>query len=1199
MREGAIVLVGKAWYNQPVALSSGFYPTVRYPMAHLSLRLLGVPQAELDDKPLPDLPTDKVRALLYYLAVEGDIPHSREKLAGLLWPDQPEERARQNLRQTLSYLRQALGAAADAVLLVSRDAVQLNASGRPAVDIADYVALLDECRKHPHRRLDGCLACLRRLRRALEIYRGDFLSGFAATDSAALEEWVLLRREWLRRQAIEALAVLARYDERQGNLSAAREYARRQVELEPWHEEAHRQLMRLLAMAGERSAALAQYEACRRTLAAELGIDPTPETVELYNRLQAGRMPAAPPRLHNLPAVWDAFVGREDDLAALAGLLADPACRLVTLSGPGGIGKTRLALAAAAEHVGAFAHGVWFVPLADVAEVGGVASAVAEALGLDTLSREEPRVQVLSYLHDKELLLVLDGMEHLPHAADLLSEIARRAPHVVLLVTSQERLRLREERVYEVAGLAYPETAPASCAAGQYAALDLYAERARQRNRRFALTAELPAVARICRLVEGMPLGLELAAAAGRPAAEVAEEIERDLTVLSTSLRNVPARHASIRAAIDHSWRRLTEAQRGCFARLSVFRGGWTTAAAAAVAASTESDLYELERQSLLLRDPSGRWRIHTLLRQYAEERLAAGPALPLPPGDRHCAYYLDLVERSAAALAAPAPATALETVAADLKNIRQAWHWAVERLRWSAVAGGLEGLARFHQLRGPFQEAAALFSEAAAALAPRVTDAAGRALLARLWAEEARFLDLQGKGAEAVAAAQAAIGHAEAAEAGGIAAARSARALALVLWGQVLVRAGDYAAACERLERAVALAQEAGAPGTEAAGRRNLANVAFFRGDFGAAREGYERALALHRRAGDRYGESALLHNLGGVWYQQGDNLRAQECYAQALAIRKEMGDRWGEGSTLLNLGHLADDEGNAAEAGQYYRQALEIARALGDRRGEGVTLINLGANHTDRGDYAAAIASYEAALLICREVDDRRSLGQALAFLGSACIHCGDYARARSCLNEAAQIFDGIDDPRGRGEVLTHLAQLLAVTAEWAAAQEVAASALQIAETIGDPHIAAYALTSLGHALAGQSRWEDAVAAYGRAQALWAELGLRPRQWEAQAGLARVVLAAGRPAEAQSLAQSVLAALAHDRAAQSAPLRVYLDCSAVLREVGDAGRAEELVARARELLRERAGRIGTPALRRAFLENIAVHREIQRRGE
>jgi DNA-binding SARP family transcriptional activator len=384
-------------------------------MARLSIFLLGPLQVALDDEPIVDFVTDKARALLAYLAVESDRPHRRDALAGLLWPERSQQKARQNLRQALNRARQAIGDNRDVAvpfLLISRKNLQFNADSDYWLDVAAFTSLVKACKGHRHRHREMCLPCMRRMAQMAELYRGDFLDQFSLPDSETFEEWALLTREWLRREAVEALAYLARYHERRGEYSQARAYAWRQIGLDPWQEKSHRHLMWLLALDGQRSAALAQYEACRRALAEELGVEPDAETTSLYEHIRAGGSPSFPAPLHNLPPSPTHFVGREEELQDLAELLADPDQRLLSLVGPGGIGKTRLALQVAADHLGIFGDGVAFVPLAHIDEAKHFVPAIASGLGVSFHGGQDPEEQILNYLRPREMLLALDIVEH-------------------------------------------------------------------------------------------------------------------------------------------------------------------------------------------------------------------------------------------------------------------------------------------------------------------------------------------------------------------------------------------------------------------------------------------------------------------------------------------------------------------------------------------------------------------------------------------------------------------------------------------------------------------------------------------------------------------------------------------------------------------------------------------------------------------
>jgi DNA-binding SARP family transcriptional activator len=442
-------------------------------MPHLAVSVLGEFQVSIDDVPISSFESDKVRALLVYLAVEANRSHRRETLVGLLWPDCPEQVARHNLRQALFNLRLALGdhTAKPPYLLITRDAIQFNQESDYSLDLDQFNGYFVAWGKNRSRERLEESSLLTQLEAMAQLYRGDFLQQFFLGDSAEFEGWVLVQREILHQRIIEALTCLADLYEQQAGYETARRYAMRQLDLDPWREEAHCQIMRLLALDGQRSAALAQYENCRKVLAEELGVEPSPKTRDLYEQIRAGTLkpkaePAAPvpfAPVHNLPVPLTPFVGREHELDDLARLIADPDCRCITLVGPGGIGKTRLALQAANQHVNEFAQGTAFIPLASVGSVDAVIPAIATGIGFAFSGPADPKIQLLNYLRGKQMLLVIDNVEHLlvggpdpGTIADLLIEILQQVAQIKLLITSREVLNLQGEWPFEVQGLAFP-----------------------------------------------------------------------------------------------------------------------------------------------------------------------------------------------------------------------------------------------------------------------------------------------------------------------------------------------------------------------------------------------------------------------------------------------------------------------------------------------------------------------------------------------------------------------------------------------------------------------------------------------------------------------------------------------------------------------------------------------------------------------
>jgi predicted ATPase/DNA-binding SARP family transcriptional activator len=551
-------------------------------MSRLVISLLGPLQITLGGAPVAASLWVKTQALLAYLAAESDRPHRREALAGLLWPDQPDEAARHSLRQALHQLHAAFGAEHPPPLLITPQTLQLNPAGDCAVDVAEFTAAIGVCERHPHRRKEACRACIACLQHAAELYRGHFLADFFLKDSVAFEEWALVKREQLARQAHAALHALAEHHALRGEYELMERVAQQQIGLDPLAEDAHRQLMAALSWCGQRNAALAHYKALHQTLAAELDAPPEAQTVALYNRIHAG-VQALPslPLLRNWPgrAQLTSFVGRQDEMAQIAERLGSADVRLLTLLGPGGVGKTRLALETAAREACSFREGACWVSLEAADTPALVLSAIATALRFTLAGPADPLAQLCGRLRDAELLLVLDNCETCVAAGPLLADLLAACPRLWILATSRSPLHVRGEHRFLVTPL--PTTAAPDLACSPAAAL--FADRARSVRPDFSLTAEnVEVVAEICARLDGLPLAIELAAAhvAAFAPVELLARLSRRLALLTAGPADLPPRQRTLSASITWSHALLNPAEQSLFRRLAVFAGGCTLEAA-------------------------------------------------------------------------------------------------------------------------------------------------------------------------------------------------------------------------------------------------------------------------------------------------------------------------------------------------------------------------------------------------------------------------------------------------------------------------------------------------------------------------------------------------------------------------------------------------------------------------------------------
>ena len=719
--------------------------------------------------------------------------------------------ARNSLRVALANLRQAVG---DDTLSADRQVVQLRLDSS-ALDVASFRELLEASRAHCHDQNNACSACAARLAQAVVLYRGDFLAGFGLPDADTFEEWVLVRRETLRLQVLDALAALAEHHGRVGDSVALVRDARRQLELEPWHEPAQRQLMRGLAMSGDRDAALAQYARCRQLLADELGVEPEAETRALHEQIRSGQLSpvkrdAAAPR-YNLPAALTPFVGREAELATLGALLAQGNARLLTLVGVGGMGKSRLALELARANLDAYADGVFFVAFAPISDFAALPAAIAQALDL-TIDGSDPTAALLRFLRDKHLLLVLDNFEHLRAGAGLLMELLAAAPRLQLLVTSRERLLVRGEQLFAIDGLAYGHGA-VTAQAETLPAVRLFSQSARRVQHGFQVDASnLPGVLRICTLVQGMPLALELAASWAELLSvdEIAQEIARSAAFLAADWSATPERQRSMRAVFEWSWGLLDSTEQQLFGRLAVFRGGFTRAAAEAVADASLASLASLVQKSLLRRTDdaagAGRYEIHDLLRQFGAEQLAARPDAYAALEERHSAFYCAFVQQRGSRLARHDPQHAAAEIRIEINNVRQAWAWAAANARAADLDRSLYGLWQFYWLVGLSIEGDEQFGLAAAHLrrASGYDRAEHSGLVSKLLAVQALFMNRHCIYDQAAQVAQQAI---TAARAGGSA---FGEAMGHACWGQALYRKGLMGDARPRIEQALERARDA-----------------------------------------------------------------------------------------------------------------------------------------------------------------------------------------------------------------------------------------------------------------------------------------------------------------------------------------------------------------------------------------------------
>jgi predicted ATPase/DNA-binding SARP family transcriptional activator len=905
----------------------------------LTIQLLGGFAVSIGGRPVPDAAwgLQKARSLVKLLALAPDGRLPRDQVLDRLWPDFAPGAAQNNLYSTLGVARKALAPAGlrlrggllvieppGPLLVDAARFEQLAAAARRSDDPADYEA-------------------------ALALYGGDLLP------DDPYEEWTIGPRERLRDLFRGLLrAVAARYESR-GDRPAALAALERLVAADRLDEAARAELMRLHALGGNRAGALRHYEALREALASELDAEPGREIRRLYGDIATGRFPPAQPAVAAPPAAPPApataapalpvpltrLIGRERELAEVRALLAprDGGARLVTLTGIGGSGKTRLALAVAQGSGDDFPAGAHFVALAglisDPGQLAPVAETVAATLGIREEVGRSTVAALIAALRPRPALLILDNCEQVIDAvAELVAALLAACPALRVLATSREALRLSGETAWPVPQLAVPDddrTPPEALAT--YPSVALFVERVRGRRPDFALTPETaPAVVAICRRLAGLPLALELAAARSGvlSVGQIAARLDDALGTLASRERGLPQRQQSLRAALDWSYDLLSAGEQALFRRLAIFAGGCDLPAVEVIAGEGADDplatLESLVDKSLVLVEPAGdeaRYRLLEPVRQYAAARLAPDEARAAH--ERHAAFFAGLAAASAAALVGAEQAAWIARLRRDADNLRAALAW----LRQSGAAeAGLRfcrDLYRFWVALIQHEEGRRWFATFLDLAGPDAHPGISPAVRAAALFTIGRFVFEQGDNEAAAGYARRALAVAE--RQGD----RGAVALALTLLGHIQQRSGDYAAARSSHAAALAIREAGGAARDKALSLSGLGLAASAEGDAATARAYSTRAIALARAAGDLDLAARIGIDLGQAERAAGDLGAARGALEAALALARAGGYRLTMARSLNELADLAVEQREVRRARDILAEALALVREVG----------------------------------------------------------------------------------------------------------------------------------------------------------------------------------------------------------------------------------------------------------------------------
>jgi predicted ATPase len=716
------------------------------------------------------------------------------------------------------------------------------------------------------------------------------------------------------------------------------------------------------------------------------------------------------------------FVGREAELRELDQLLTDPDVRLVTVLGAGGMGKTRLAQEAAARQLERYSHGVYLVSLAPLRSAEAIVPTVADAIGFTFRAARgqaavAPRQQLLDYLRQKNTLLLFDNYEHLLEGVDLVSDVLREAPEVRVLATSRASLNVQEEHLFHIAGMAFPDWETPEDAL-EYSAVKLFMQSARRVRPGFALQADdLRYISRICRLVQGMPLGILLAAAWVEmlTPGEIAAEVNQGLDFLATDLRNVPERQRSMRAVFDYSWSLLPEREQAVMEALSVFRGGFTRGAAQEVTGASLRALMALVNRSLLHRAPTGRYEVHELLRQYAAEKLDRSPAGGGATRDRHAAHYAMALGRWAADLKGPRQLAALREIEADVDNARAAWDWAVEQGQVAWLDRALEGLCLFFEWGGHYAEgeaacrkAAGRLGESAHHLPTGPTSGNTLRVLAHALAWQGGFAHVFMRSEVADRCFERALA---VLDSRGLSDqdARRERAFVLLRMAEK-ASSTDLEAARQLAECSLEIYRTLDDRWGMAKALTGRAVVAFWLGTFDEMKQWCEESLALSGALGDRRQVTISLLWLGLCADHLGQLEEAERVAEAAMAVAQQLGDGHLIRQATIVLYTVLHDSGRFAKARTLRKECLSSARDQGDRREEIDSAILLGGTVRHLGDYSEAQALAQTVLPQCRESDRGRRTARCYLLLGRLALAEGAVDAAQEWVQQSIAIYQEV---------------------------------------------------------------------------------------------------------------------------------------------------------------------------------------------
>jgi DNA-binding SARP family transcriptional activator/predicted ATPase len=1010
----------------------------------LQIQCFGGFHVQLGEEPIKAFNTDKVRALFIYLVAEFGQKFQRSHLAGLLWSDIPEDQAMHNLRQAISLLRKAIREEDQAIIYADREQVGIQPKANLRVDLLEFSTWMQTAYNHYKNSHGLGTVNIFALKKAIQTYKNPFMDRYQLNVSPLFDEWLLITREKFDTLAVEGLAYLANYYIRRDEKTNAIQMLRRIIHIMPWDESAYYQLIQLLAQDQQWSAAQKQYASLVQYLKNDLNVNPDPKTVALFEEVRAqslttpsSEMQRKP--LHHLPLMTSQFVGREKEIASISAWIANPTQRLLNILGMGGVGKTRLALEIAHEQVGIFQQGVFVVWLRNIDSLDGFISEIGNVLAINFSDQSSKQQQILDYCRQKHLLLLLDNLDELSTHQDVqlfLEEMIKECVQVKMMVTSRNKINIVDEIVYHLEGLDYEDLNQAT---GPSDAVQLFTQKVQTIQRKFELSGtNQRSILKLCNLVEGHPLAIELVAGSvvGNIEKKIEETIEQGMGAFISALTSHQNHHQTLSAVFEMSWVRLSPQEQSTLARIAILKGGFEENTVREIFGINSHRLTSLLDKSLLRLSFEGRYDLHEIVRQFSEQKLKeSGECGNAVESLSH--YYLAFLKVQAQNFEAGEQSACLDCIEVELENIKVAWKWILYTERYSLLIEIIEVLYQYFMVRSRFAQGIEWLQEVKllvenkpdkkllyAMLLNRIGYLAYKTrqnelsqqslatsydLLQALNNDQEMALCLVGLGQIELRSHkkyQKALDYAS----------RSIQlyqkvqdlsgeAHAAYLKGIVLNRITEYDAAEPALLYALRVARETRNLRRMVSPLNLLGDIACIKGQYDQAEVFFKEGLEIAIKLGDRFNQGVLLNNLATLFHYSKSYDMERKVLLESLSICEEIGDQDGIALAYNNLSEVAMVKGDFEQAIRYGEMGLEIGQQIGEEWTIIVSLNNLGEAYLGFGKMQQAMEHLSNAICMAYEIESLDLVARIAVIIGRVLFKEGKDQEARDWLQASIQ--------------------------------------------------------------------------------------------------------------------------------------------------------------------------------------------------